>query len=380
MATLRTPKHLTGPDLGVAPLGFRAWWEAQHGAAGWAALSRIGRADWMAYLAWYRRVLDLPLRNGWRLTSLAPAGPALFELDFATPGGPRRLLARTVVLATGPHGSGLPDIPAAIAAALPPDRYRHTDSPIDLAAWAGQRIAVLGAGASGFDAAIAALEAGAAGVELCCRRPALPRDNPRRWMETAGFLAHYTDLPDARRWSYAHRLDAIGQPPPAPTHDRAMAMPGFRLHLGMDGVAPVPAPGGGIALGEMVVDRLILATGSRIAPAARPELAALLPWVACWADRYAPPAAEASARLAACPYLDRWGAFTPRDPEGPGWVRRVFTIAGGAALSLGPIATSISGMKYAVPRLVEGVRRLLFLDQQAEDHAAFLAEDHRELR
>src|SRR5215472_14973832 len=31
MVTLRTPKHLTGPDLGVASLTPRAWYEAQHG-------------------------------------------------------------------------------------------------------------------------------------------------------------------------------------------------------------------------------------------------------------------------------------------------------------------------------------------------------------
>ena len=35
MPTLRSPKHLTGPDLGIPSLTFRAWWEAQHGAEGW---------------------------------------------------------------------------------------------------------------------------------------------------------------------------------------------------------------------------------------------------------------------------------------------------------------------------------------------------------
>jgi FAD-dependent urate hydroxylase len=32
MPTLRTPKYLTGPDLGIANLTPRAWYEAQHGA------------------------------------------------------------------------------------------------------------------------------------------------------------------------------------------------------------------------------------------------------------------------------------------------------------------------------------------------------------
>ena len=36
MAALRTPKHLTGTDLGLPSLSFRAWYEAQHRQAGWS--------------------------------------------------------------------------------------------------------------------------------------------------------------------------------------------------------------------------------------------------------------------------------------------------------------------------------------------------------
>ncbi|EPN68135.1 hypothetical protein A245_04670, partial [Pseudomonas syringae pv. actinidiae ICMP 19096] len=38
METLRSPKQLTGPALGLPALTFRAWYEAQFGADGWAAL------------------------------------------------------------------------------------------------------------------------------------------------------------------------------------------------------------------------------------------------------------------------------------------------------------------------------------------------------
>ena len=48
MPILRSPKHLTGPDLGVPSLTFRAWYEAQHGAEGWAALYKIPRLDWLS--------------------------------------------------------------------------------------------------------------------------------------------------------------------------------------------------------------------------------------------------------------------------------------------------------------------------------------------
>ena len=76
MPILRSPKHLIGPDLGVPSLTFRAWYEAQHGSAGWEALYKVKRLDWMDYLLWVRKVVDLPVENGVALTNLEPAEPA----------------------------------------------------------------------------------------------------------------------------------------------------------------------------------------------------------------------------------------------------------------------------------------------------------------
>src|SRR3954447_7546156 len=60
METLRSPKHLTGPDLGIPSLTFRAWYEAQHGAEGWRDLYKIDRLDWLAYLLFVRDIVALP--------------------------------------------------------------------------------------------------------------------------------------------------------------------------------------------------------------------------------------------------------------------------------------------------------------------------------
>eukprot|EP01042_Synura_sphagnicola_P018306 gene18306-23147_t len=70
METLRSPKKLTGPALGFAALTFRAWFEAQFGLAAWDALDKIARLQWMDYLRWYRRVLQLEVRNEHRLQAL----------------------------------------------------------------------------------------------------------------------------------------------------------------------------------------------------------------------------------------------------------------------------------------------------------------------
>ena len=122
MTTLRTPKHVTGPDLGVPSLAPRAWFEARYGAGAWETLHKIDRHDWMDYLLWYRRVLDLPVRNGVRVTAIRPDGDLLAaELE----GGAVRL-ARRIVLATGIEGGGRWQIPAVVADHLPRERYAHT--------------------------------------------------------------------------------------------------------------------------------------------------------------------------------------------------------------------------------------------------------------
>lgn len=388
MAMLRTPKDLTGPDLGIPSLSFRAWWEARHGRESWDAMFRIPREAWMDYLNWYRQTLDLPVRNGWRLAALEPAHDGtLLRLSFDAPGSdapnrPRTVHARTVLLATGASAVGRAPLPPAIAAAVPPDRLFHANDPFDPAVLAGLRVGVLGAGASGFDVCVAALRAGARSADLCFRRPALPRLNPRRWMENAGHLAHYVDLPDARKWATMRMLGEIGQGPPQPTYDAAVALPGFALHPAtpwddirwIGGEIIVSAGGRTLAF-----DVAVIATGMGGDPLGTPELAAVARHAARWSDRFAPPPGDESAALALSPHLDRFGAFTERVPGEAPWLARIFTAARGCTLSLGPVAASNSAMKYVAPRLIEGVKRRLFLDQEEADWAALLTHDHTEI-
>ena len=67
MDTLRSPKHLTGPDLGVAALTYRAWHEAKYGIAHWQALHKIPRLDWAEYLLWVRETVGMPVENGFEV-------------------------------------------------------------------------------------------------------------------------------------------------------------------------------------------------------------------------------------------------------------------------------------------------------------------------
>ncbi|AJP71107.1 FAD/NAD(P)-binding protein [Sphingomonas hengshuiensis] len=369
MATLRTPKHLGSIEMGVASLSFRAWWEAQHGAAGWEALGKIPRREWMAYLRWYRAVLRLPVRNDARVTLVEPIEGG-HRLHLA---GGETLLARKVVLATGIQGGGHWHTPPMVAEALGRHRYAHTADAIDYAALADKRIAILGGGASAFDNAHAALSAGVAAAHVFMRRAELPRINPIRFMERAGIIPRYPVLDDAAKYALMAAFFRHNQPPTVDMFEAAAAFPGFDLHLGSPWLS-VEETGSAVRVttphGTFDYDFLVLSTGLVTDPALRPELALVQDRIARWADRYRAP--EPHPLLDAHPYLGPGFELLPRDPADPS-LHGLFAFNYSALISLGLSASAISGLKHALPRLVGGVADQLFLDDKAEILADFHA-------
>lgn len=385
MNMLRTPKDLTGPDLGIGSLTFRAWYEAQHGGEGWEKLNRIPPAQWMDYLRWYRAVIGIDVRNETSLRNIEPVSNELFRLTLETSAGETQVYTRTVVLATGAEGSGDRYVPPFIADSLPDHLYAHTNDAIDPAQLKGKRLGILGAGASAFDYAAASLEAGATEARLFFRRKSLPLQNPRRWMEFSGFLAHYPELPDAQRWAYMHRLFDISQPPPVPTFQRATALPGFAMHPGTawrrvfspDGTTVVVETSTGQ---RFTFDYIMAATGMVVDLAARPELAGIAKHVALWSDRYTPPPDMSDSRLDKFPYLGRYCDFQEKVSGAAPWLSRIFTITRGATMSMGPSSASNSNMKYTAPRIISGVTRRLFLDRADAFYRTFSQSEHNELQ
>ena len=180
MKTLRTWKTVTGPDLGIPCLTYQNWFEAQHGAEAFARLNKVARESWSDYLHWLRRVLALPVEVGTEMLGIEPlhtkSGGALLRVRVRDAVGERAILARHVVLAHGIEASGRWSMPPFVER-LPSRVRAHAADTIDFAALAGRRVAVLGAGASAFDNAATALEAGAE-VHLFCRRPELSGSSP----------------------------------------------------------------------------------------------------------------------------------------------------------------------------------------------------------
>jgi len=370
MVTLRTPKTVTGPDLGLPSLAPRAWFEARHGARAWDVLGKIDRHDWQDYLGWYRQVLALPVTNGARVTAIRPDG----DLLLATLDNGETRLARRIVLATGIEGGGRWQIPAIISDNVPALRYAHTSQAVDFAALKGRRIGVLGGGASAFDNAATALEAGAASVDLCIRRKDLPRVNPYRWMENAGYLGHFADLPDRLRWRMTRRIFDMNQPPPQETLWRCQRFANFGLH--------VSSPWSGLAMmGDAIAvetprrafefDFLIVGTGFTVDLSLRPELAGLAPEIATWADRFDPPAGEEHAALGQFPYLAPDCSFMAKVPGTNPHLGHIHDFTFATMPSMGLTGGSISGLKYGVQRLVGGIAKSLFTED-AEAHCAGL--------
>jgi hypothetical protein len=379
MVTLRTPKDLNPIDFGIASLSYRAWWEAQHGPDGWAAVDKIARGDWMAYLRWYRAVLALPVRNETRLALIEPLpGDGLHLLRLA---GGETLLARKVVLATGIQGGGQWHVPPMIARKLPRHLYAHTSEPIDYAALAGKRIGILGGGASAFDNANWALGLGAAAVEIFIRRTALPRINPIRFMERQGFTARYPALDDATKYRVMASFLGHNQPPTNDMFERAAAWPGFALHLGapwldvaqVDSGARVTTP-----QGIHDFDFLVLSTGLVSDPALRPELAAVAGHIARWGDRVTAPEGIANPLIDAHPYLGPGFELLARDEAGAASLHGLFAFNYSALISLGLSASALSGLKHALPRLTAAVANQLFLDDADRLVADLIAYDEPE--
>jgi len=371
METLRSPKHLAGPALGIASLTFRAWFEAQFGRDAWDALDKIPRLQWMDYLRWYREVLDLPVRNDHRVSDVRPRGDGLVELAIEADGRTTRAWARRVVIATGRAGLGGPALPA-FAEGLPRARWAHSSDDNDYAALAGLRVGVIGAGASAMDSAATALEAGAAQVHLLVRRADLPRINKGKGAGNPGFVAGYARLADDWKWRIRHYINTQQVPPPRNSTQRVSRHANAHFHLGV-AVVGIDERGGALhvrtSAGPIDLDFVIFATGFKVDWRQRPMLRHIAPCIRVWKDRYAPPAGDEDSELAESPDLGPAFEFQPRAGADCPGLDRVHCLSYPATLSLGVITGDIPAISEGALQLAGTLAGLLYAED-IEHHYA----------
>jgi len=364
MDTLRSPKTLTGPALGVPSLTFRAWYEATHGAEAWEALYKIHNATWVDYLTWVQRMLSLPVRHETSLETLEPAG-RFVRARLIEAGARRDILARRVVLATGRAGAGGVYWPDFVDRGLVPDLAAHTIDDIDFERLRGKSIAVLGGGASAWDNAATALEGGAGRVDMYVRRPYLPQVNKGRGSAFPGFLHGWSSLLDAERWATMVYLNDLQSPVPHETVNRTIRQRDFHIHFGA-AVETAARADGQVAVklaGQpepALHDFLIVATGFNVDPSLIPVLASYASDIATWRDRYPAPPELQRGDLERFPYLGPGFELTEKSPGSEPTLGQIHLVNYGAHASHAGIASDIPGVNIAAERVAGAIVTSLF--------------------
>ncbi len=385
MDTLRSPKHLTGPDLGFPALTFRAWYEAQHGTEGWQRLYKVTTADWLAYLLWVRDTAGIAIDSGVEAT-LIDLDRGFVRAALAGPRGREVIYARKVVLAGGRDGAGepyAPSFPSLIRAPLDAERrVFHASDDIDFARFKGGAIGVLGASASAFDNAAVALESGARAVRLFSRRAHLPQVNKSKWTVFPGFMHGYRALDDAQRWAIYSYILSEGVPPPHESVLRCDRHAGFTLHFTEPWLDAIPAADGVTVVTDKAryrFDAVILATGFSVDLRRRPELARLNEAIALWADRITPEEAARHPECARFPYLGPGFELIERTPGAAPGLEHIHCFNAGSTMSHAAVAGDIPGLAFGANRLSRALARSLFVAGAGELQSGLHAHDDREL-
>ncbi len=363
MRVLRSDKTDVGPALGIPSLTFRAWYQAQYGSESWEFLESIPRPLWMSYLNWYREILNLPLKNEYRLLTLLPHENAI-ELIFDNEGQQVSVLARKVILATGVKGFGPPEIPESMKE-LSPSFYVHTSEVFEAKQLEGKKIGIIGAGASAFDAAAVALESGASCVEMIIRRSAVPNVNKYYKFFHLGFLHGFSFLLDEEKWQLFNYVASYGAPPPTDVLQRVNGYPNFYFHLNTS-INNAYEKNREIILetnkGRLNYDFLILGTGFSVDSTQRPELHLIEKEILLWKDKLPTETWKQFPQSALFPYLGPHFEFIEKKEGDAPYLKHIYCFNYGASLSQGMVIANIEGILYGTNRLVEGVVTSLFTE------------------
>lgn len=385
MRTLRTPKSISGPECSNPLLSFKTWFCSAYSRAEYDGFNFIPLAYWQEYLSWYRRVLEIETLSNRLVTDIQwdPQNDCL----RLTVDGPQRGVAaavhtRKVGLATGMAGAGEWAPPPELAARLPRSSYYTGWEPIPWPEVMGRDVAVIGAGATGFDNAACALEAGCRSVTVYGRRPFPERDvyfELWRGRDDSGahpcetghppadlldaLLAYNASLPDAERIRLVSRLLRNGWSPANPEYlarvprvDEMVVRPDSPVQrlVYLQGQDQVRVETGADSL---VFDRLIFATGVRPGLEHRPELRRLWPSIRVWGD-VAGPGVQLPAGLGELPKLSPHYQLQPRQGASGSEFGHIYSLA-----DLLHIVVGLQSTRYVVSAIAEHMSASLYASQ-----------------
>ncbi|MEH6525067.1 MAG: NAD(P)/FAD-dependent oxidoreductase [Sneathiella sp.] len=363
METLRSPKHLTGPHMGLPNLTFQAWFRAKWGREKWEVLANIPREMWMEYLRWYREILDIPTENNIELLRIEPVGD-LLNLHLKQEGLEFQKLTRRIVLATGRAAFGGTRLPQAFAG-LPKTVRAHTEDDIDFSALKGKKIIVIGGAASAVDSAATALEAGADEVHLLMRASEMPRLNKFKSTVYSGFLHGFLSTDDETRWRFLQHGFGCKVAAPRGSMLRLKALKRAHIHFGspveiatfQNNNVVVTTPKATIA-----ADFLILGTGYAININDQPEFTDFADKVKLWKDQYAPPLEIADPELSRFPYLGSDFELLEKKPGAAPYLSHIHLFNAATTMSHAAVSSDIPGVNIGANRLVTALVKSLFVE------------------
>jgi len=363
MKTLRSPKTLAGPCLGIAALTYRAWFEAQWGEDAFDKMDKIPKGQWMDYLRWYRDVLDLPVVNETQMTGLKDGGDGLIEVALEHEGAARVEYCRHLVLATGRSGLGGGAVPSFLHGI---DRkfWAHSADEIDFARLKGKRVVVIGAGASAMDNAATALEHGAGQVDMMVRRKDMPRVNKMTGIGSQGVVFGMRGLSDEWKYRFNDYVNSQQVPPPRSSTQRVSNHPNARIFMGCP-VQSVAEAGDHLRVttpvAEFEADFVIAATGFRNDFNGRPEFGAIAGHIRTWKDDvYTEKMGTARAFMTDAPYLGDAYEFLEKQPGSCPMLARIHCFNDAAMLSHGKLSGDIPAISAGADRLMRGIVAEMF--------------------
>lgn len=374
MRTLRSPKEDMGPALGIPRLTFRAWYEAQFGREAWRKVYKIPNQQWMEYLNWFRRVMQLPVENNCTLVAIHPDGED-FLLEFRQDGETRMVKTHRIVLATGRGGFGGPIIPEFVKN-LSATHYSHVMGSIEVNTVKGKKIGVVGAGSSAFDAAAFALENGAERVELIMRSSCLPCVNKFSSLPDHCYRLGYYHFPDAWRWRVMNQALSCTIPPPVDSLKRVQGYNNFFVKTNVS-IRSAQADGAKVVMqtnqGALTYDFLILGTGYEVNGKKQPELREFADKIALWEDRNLKDQANCYQNFGLFPYLGPAFEFNEKvEGEAP-FLKRIYCFNFASIMSQGMLGSAIGSISYGAVRLAQGIASGI-LQEQADIYLKLMEE------
>jgi cation diffusion facilitator CzcD-associated flavoprotein CzcO len=268
------------------------------------------------------------------------------------------------------------------AAAARRDRVFHAADDIDFSGWHGKRVGVLGVGASAFDNAACALEAGAREVLMFARRRFLPQVNKSKGASFPGFQHGFAALDDERRWRFMTYIFDEQAPPPHESVLRCERHPGFTIRFA-EAWTDLSVDSGGVTVTTACqrhrFDAVILATGFDVDLARRPELSAFGDAILLWGDRRPEADVAAAPEAARFPYLGDGFELQARQPNAAPRLADIHVFNWGCTMSHGPLAGDIPGLGIGAARLAQAIVRDLFVADADRHLEALAAHDEPEL-